>query len=192
MKKFICCFLSVMLLMGCSVFTFAVSDNQESVWNEDDYTLVKGEPIGTPADEDGVLIENHTNSVAGAASRGLPFSMTGSGVTTLLTTRFSTGKNFTGGAFDAYNNEGLKITGRLTHTQGLSSKGGACYLDSSNVYQTVKTIYFASQVQRSAFIPKLENGNINFSNYFTYYGHITNYQGTGSVSGTLSFSKATG
>jgi len=42
MKKFICCFLSVMLLMGCSVFTFAVSNNQESVWNEENYSPVKG------------------------------------------------------------------------------------------------------------------------------------------------------
>ena len=61
MKKFICCFLSVMLLMGCGIFTSAVSDVQDNTWNKEGYTLVKRETIGLSNDESEVLAENTGN-----------------------------------------------------------------------------------------------------------------------------------
>jgi len=144
-----------------------------------------GEAIGTPADQDGFL-EDDPSSI----TRGLPFTMTATSVSNLLTTYSASGKNFTGGAMDAFAKEGLKITGKVTSTLGTSGydvKCGACYYNSSNdTFYSVAYDYFPSGQNYTYWAEK-----INFSNSVTYYGHITNNLGSGTVSGSLTFSVST-
>lgn len=180
------------LAIGCcmmvSAFTLSASAAVEPVDGVDGVILNLGEPIGTLAEDEGVLLKGDFAT----RSSGLPFSMTANGVTGLLTTYSSSGKNFTGGAFDGLTGEGLSITGTLTHTLGYKIKVGACYYNSYNdTFYSVDPQYFNSGEDESGFIPKLDGQYQNFYNSTTYYGHITNYNGSGSVSGTLNFSVST-
>lgn len=188
MKKTFCSILAVMMLLACtSVSAFAASPATSAELTEG-LVLNLGEPIGTLAEDEGVIFD----SGFAARATGLPFSMTANKVTGLLTTYSSSGKNFTGGAFDGLTGEGLKIKGTVTHTQGYSIKVGACYYQSSNdTFYSVSPQYFDSGVNDSGFIPKMEGKYLNFNNSMTYYGHITNSAGSGSVSGTLDFSVST-
>ena len=179
MKKTVCSLLAVMMLLACtSVSAFAASPATPTDLAEG-VVLNLGEPIGTLAEDEGVIFEG---GFAARAS-GLPFSMT---------TYSSSGKNFNGGAFDGFTGQGLSITGTLTHTLGYTTKVGACYYQSSNdTFYSVDPKYFSSGVNQSGFIPKMNGQYINFHNSITYYGHITNHNGSGSVSGTLNFSVST-
>lgn len=184
MKKFYSVFLAVIMCFGlfCSAALAAESDG--------DFIPAQGEVIGSLADDEGFL---HQEPVT-RASGGLPFSMIARNVQNLLTTYSSSGKNFTGGAFDGLKGEGLLIQGTLTHTDGRDIKLGACYYKpSTDEFVSVKICIFASGVQDSAFIPKvLSNGYQYFMNSETYYGHITNTYSSGTVSGTLGFYVSTG
>lgn len=172
------------LLASLSVSAFALSPESES-----GYITNLGEPIGTSADQDGIdVAPNYSRST------GLPFTMTATSVSNMLTTYNSPGKNFTGGAFDALQGEGLRIEGTLTHSFGseYTIKVGACYYRASNdTFYAVSSAYFKSDVNESTFVPKASGQYINFNNGETYYGYITNHNNQGYVSGSLTFSVAT-
>lgn len=188
MKRTLSSLLVIAMMLACATSAFAAPPTHPADISQATATVV-GEPIGTRAEEDGILLESRAS-----AANGLPFTMTANGVTNLLTTYASTGKNFTGGVFDGYAGEGLRIVGKITHTLGENAKVGACYYNTTNdTFYTVKTVYFRSGVNNeSAFIPKLRSdGYLYFNNSITYYGHITNHTGSGSVSGTLNFSVST-
>ena len=179
-KKFLSLALALLMVAGATINSLAFCKEEP--------TLNLGEPIGTLAESEseGMAAVSATQA---ASSSGLPFSMTAKGVSGLLTTYNSQGKNFTGGAFDGFKSEGLLIKGTVTHTLGYNVKVGACYyVVSEDTFYSVVPQYFRSGVSESAFIPKLAGGYLNFHNMNTYYGHITNYNGAGKVSGTLSFS----
>ena len=173
MKKYIRLVSAVlMLVMVCTTSAFAASPTS-SIEQSQDLILVQGEPIGSRADEDGFLLED--TDIRSARSSGLPFSMTG--------------KNFTGGAFDGLVGEGLLITGKVTDTSGSDVKVGACsYNANKDTFYTVMPIYFDSGTWSTSWIPKIRNGYLYMGNSTTYYGHITNESGSGTVSGTLNFS----
>ncbi len=185
MKKKIMAMLFVVATMCSFVVPAFAAQNIDSAELEEGLIPVQGEPIGTLEDDEGML-PNGENSTFAAGS--LPFSTTANALTGMKTSR-GEGNSFTGGAFDAYAQQGLLVKGRLTHTQGKAIKVGACYYDSNTMtYYSVKPLYFSSQVEGRGWIPKLDGSYLNFNNSRTYYGHITNYQGSGSVSGTLNFS----
>lgn len=69
------------------------------------------------------------------------------------------------------------IFARLTKIPPNKLRGGSRILESGK--------------EEHGFIPKIGGGDLNFNNSMTYYGHITNYEGIGSVSGELEFSVAT-
>lgn len=187
MRKPLCTLLVAMTVLACVTAGASASSPIPSTELDQGVVLNRGVPIGTPADEDGILLEG-----IGPRSSGLPFTMTAKGVTGLLTTYSSSGKNFTGGAFDGFNNEGLLIKGTITHTQGKSTKVGACYYQASNnTFYSVDSKQFSSGKSNSLFIPKISGGVLYFNNSMTYYGHITNNSG-GSASGSLDFSVSTG
>lgn len=185
MKKTIVSIMLVLALMASlTVNAFAVSSE-----SEDGYIPNLGEPIGTLADQDGIDVAPNNSRAT-----GLPFTMTAAAVYNLLTTYSSSGKYFTGGAFDGLVGEGLKIEGTLTHSGGsaYTIKVGACYYKTSDdTFYAVSSAYFSSGVEYSTFIPKLDGQYINFKNLQTYYGYINNHNGTGYVTGSLTFSVAT-
>jgi len=176
--------LALMLIFSVSGGALAL---EEVSTNEFSAECIKvGEAIGMPADQDGILIDDPST-----ITRGLPFTMTATSVSNLLTTYSASGKNFTGGAMDAFAKEGLKITGKVTSSLGTSSgydvKCGACYYNSSNdTFYSVAYDYFPSGKNYTYWAEKL-----CFSNSVTYYGHITNNLGSGTVSGSLTFSVST-
>lgn len=183
-KTSISIMLVLILIASLSVCAFADQTNDEI-----GYIPTIGEAIGSLSDQDGMdIAPNYSRST------GLPFSMTATEVKNMLTTYNSSGKKFNGGAFDGLVGEGLKITGSLTHSYGseYTIKVGACYYNASNdTFYAVSSSYFKSGVYSSTFVPKLDGMYINFKNSQTYYGYITNHNGVGSVSGSLSFSVAT-
>ncbi len=182
MKKVMSFIFAIAVFLSCAISAFAV-DARDGIHG----IVAAGEPIGTLADEDGILIENGM-----ARASGLPFTMTAVRVSNLLTTYSSSGKNFTGGAFDAFENEGLLIEGTVTHSLGMNVKVGACYYTATDdTFHTVYPYTFNSGVESSVFIPKSYGKIIYFYNQSTYYGHITNHNGSGTVSGTLNFSVST-
>lgn len=187
MKKYIRLVSAVlMLVMVCTTSAFAASPTS-SIEQSQDLILVQGEPIGSRADEDGFLLED--TDIRSARSSGLQFSMTANNVSKLLTTYSAPGKNFTGGAFDGLVGEGLLITGKVTDTSGSDVKVGACsYNANKDTFYTVMPIYFDSGTWSTSWIPKIRNGYLYMGNSTTYYGHITNESGSGTVSGTLNFS----
>lgn len=173
----------------CSINAYAVEPVNSNCEAEDAFILVKGEPIGSLADDEGYSSQNAETRAA--AATGLPFSMTATHVTQLLTTRESN-KSFTGGAFDALDDEGLLITGVLNQSVGNTVKAGACYYEAiDDTYYSVMPLYFESGQSIEAWIPKMSGRVMYFGNSTTYYGHITNYSGTGYVSGNLNFSVST-
>lgn len=180
MKKPLFSFVLVLALIA-SLTVCAFADPAES-----EYITNLGEPIGTSAAQDGMdIAPNYSRS------SGLPFTMTATSVSNMLTTYNSSGKNFTGGAFDGLQGEGLLITGKLTHSYGsnYTIKVGACYYQASNdTFYAVSSAYFQSGQSDTTFVPKLEGQYINFNNGQTYYGYIKNHNGVGSVSGELTFS----
>lgn len=185
MKKTLFSIMLVLVLMASlTVSAFAASPESES-----GYITNLGEPIGTVSDQDGIdVAPNYSRS------SGLPFTMTATSVSNMLTTYNSSGKNFTGGAFDGLQGEGLRITGTLTHSYGsnYTIKVGACYYNASNdTFYAVSSAYFSSGEYGSTFVPKISGKYINFNNSQTYYGYITNHNGVGKVSGSLAFSVAT-
>ncbi len=146
-----------------------------------------GEPIGTLADDEGeALFDIQTTS-----SSGLPFTMYANKAVGLLTT-YHSGKSFSGGLFDYQKGTGLKIEGTLTHSMGLNVKVGACYyqLDEDTFY-SVYPGYFNSGVKGTHWIPKIRGGAMLLDNHMTFYGHITNHNGMGNISGSLTFSLST-
>ncbi len=184
MKKLFCSMLSVLMLMTCTTFSAMASNPTNSYEEYGDIITTAGVPIGTLSEDEGTLIQDATTR-----STGLPFSMTAIGVSGLLTTYSSSGKNFTGGAFDALLGTGLLIEGTVTHTLGYNVKVGACYYSSyNNTFYSVSPQYFNSGVDSTAWIPKMAYGSLVFNNSMTYYGHITNHNGTGTVSGSLNYS----
>lgn len=182
MKKTIISFALVLALMASlTVCAFATSLESESK-----YITNPGEPIGTLTDQDGIDVAPNYSMRS-----GLPFTMSATGVSNMLTTYNSSGKNFTGGAFDGLQGEGLLITGELTHSYGseYTIKVGACYYRASNdTFYAVSSAYFQSGQSDTDFVPKLDGQYINFNNNQTYYGYIKNHNGVGSVSGNLTFS----
>lgn len=190
MKKTLCSLMATLMLLVCfSTNAFASSPSTTNIL-EQNVILNQGVPIGTHAEEDGILLEDA--QVRAASASGLPFSMTAINVSNLITTYSSSGKNFTGGAFDGFAAEGLLIEGEVTHTLGYNVKLGACYYQTSNdTFYSVSPKYFDSGVEDTAWIPKLNGRILNFHNSITYYGHITNHNGVGKVSGDLSFSVST-
>lgn len=149
----------------------------------DDFLSERNIPIGTPADEDGILLED-----ASTRASGLPFSMRAASVKNLLTTYHSSGKNFSGTDFGT--GEGLKIVGTLNSTYaGANIKVGACsYVIATDTFYSVSPRYFDSGVATTAWIPKMAEKVVLFENSQTYYGFISNYIGEGTVSGTLNYS----
>lgn len=190
MKRTLRLFAFIMAIAAlCSFNTFAVASTDISEELPDGLTLVEGEPIGSLADDEGFKSANIESRAVTAT--GLPFSMTATGVQELLTTYYS-GKSFTGGAFDALSGEGLLITGSLTHTQDKTIKIGACYYEiSKDTFHSVMPSIVDSGEQIKTWTPKMSGQKLYFGNSTTYYGHITNYSGTGSVSGNLYFSVST-
>ncbi len=183
MKKTIIFVLLVTLML--SQFAFAVSDSAD-----EDSDSINSETnelyLGKLSEQTGILLEDDE------PSRGLPFTMSALEVYTLLTTWGVTGKNFTGGEFDGFTGEGLLITGKLYHSLGWNMKYGACdYNANTGVFTSVKDLYSFSGQDIESFIPKLDGMTLLFSNYITYYGHITNHNQVGYVSGDLTFSKST-
>lgn len=173
----------------CSINAYAMAPTSTNTEAEDTFILVRGEPIGSLEDDEGFSSQNVETRTT--ATTGLPFSMTATGVHELLTTK-SSGKSFTGGAFDALVGEGLLMTGSLTHTEGRSVKAGACYYEASNdTFSTVKPLYFDSGESIEAWIPKISGHVMYFGNSTTYYGHVTNAAGSGTISGNLHFSVST-
>lgn len=188
MKKTFCSLLAVIMILACTTVSAFASSPTTPAELDEGLVLNLGEPIATLAEDEGALLDGRITTRAS----GLPFSMTAKRVTGLLTTYNSPGKNFTGRAFDGLTGEGLLIKGTLKHTQGKKVKVGACYyIISSNTFSSVTNELFNSGVAGSLFTPKLDGKIMNFSNSITYYGHITNYSGTGHVSGTLKFSVST-
>lgn len=187
MKKTLSSLLVIAMMVACATSSFAASSPVAVDDIPQDVVTAVGTPIGTHAEEDGYLIESKASTAS-----GLPFSMRAIGVSGLLTTYSSTGKNFTGGAFDGFANEGLLIDGEVSHTLGYDVKVGACYYKAANdTFYSVSPLYFTSDETDSGFIPKLSGNVLNFSNSITYYGHITNHNSSGEVSGTLNFSVGT-
>lgn len=175
------------MMLACVASAYAVSTPEEHVTVPQDMMTVLGEPIGTPDEEDGILIENRAST-----ADGLPFTMTANRVSNFLTTYSSSGKNFSGGCFDALKGTGLKIEGTLTHSLGYNIKVGACYYEPSNdTFYSVYPGYFESGVECVWWIPKMGAGGMYLGNYTTYYGHITNHNKSGTVSGSLTFSVST-
>lgn len=173
-KRITSLFMAVIMLLVCTVPASASSfiDSERNT------------PIGTLADEDGILLAD-----TGARASGLPFSMRAVNVKNLLTTYSASGKNFTGGAFDVFEGTGLLIKGTLTHSHDTYTKVGACYyMASSDTFYSVSPQYFPSGEEFTAWIPKESGKYLLFFNYETYYGHITNHSNVGTVSGTLNFS----
>ncbi|MEG2146648.1 MAG: hypothetical protein RRY06_08470 [Lachnospiraceae bacterium] len=187
MKKTLCSILSVLMLVACTTVSALASTPATSDELYQGLVTNIGVPIGTLAEDEGFLTQDTATKAT-----GLPFSMTANGVTGLLTTYSSSGKNFTGGAFDAFKGTGLLIAGTVTHTNGYNVKVGACYYNSSNdTFYSVSPQYFDSGVNNTGWIPKMAGSSMNFNNSMTYYGHITNHNGSGKVSGTLDFSVST-
>ena len=183
MKKFLTILMAFALLLAVISNTMAYSEKE----NTSEEPPVHGYPIGTKSEQDGTLIDD------GESNRGLPFSMTATGVQHFLTTDYENStKHFTVGAFDGYVGEGLLITGSLTHTGGSVVRFGACYYNPSNdTYYTVQPMIAYSGSSISRFISKMNGMDFNFFNNTTYYGHVTNIAGFGSVSGYLDFSVST-
>lgn len=182
MKKTIIFMLLVALML--SQFAFAVSDSAD----EDDGSIDSETNelyLGKLSEQTGILLEDDE------PSRGLPFTMSALEVYTLLTTYGVSGKSFTGGEFDGFTGEGLQITGTLYHSLGWNMKYGACdYNPNTDTFTSVKNMYSFSGEYIDSFIPKLEGMYLLFSNYITYYGHITNHNHVGYVYGDLTFSKS--
>ena len=147
MKKFLTILMAFALLLAVISNTMAYSEKE----NTSEEPPVHGYPIGTKSEQDGTLIDD------GESNRGLPFSMTATGVQHFLTTDYENStKHFTGGAFDGYVGEGLLITGSLTHTGGSVVRFGACYYNPSNdTYYTVQPMiaYSGSSISRFISIP---------------------------------------
>ena len=184
MKKVISALLTIAMMQACMASAFAASTPEESTSVPQEMTAVLGEPIGTLTDDEGGLIESRTST-----SGGLPFTMTANKVSGLLTTYSSSGKNFTGGCLNGLKGHGVKVKGTVTHSLGYNVKVGACYYQPDNdTFYSVYPVYFDSGVESIWWIPKVSGYSQYFFNNETYYGHITNHNHVGTVSGSLTFS----
>lgn len=186
MKKLLHMFLACMMLLACATTAFA-SPSADSPELYEGVVPVQGDPIGTIEDQDGVLLQDIESR-----SGRLPFTMTAINISNLLTTMSSPGKCFTGRSFSTSRGEGLLITGKVTNTAGYDVRVGACsYQPANGIFFSVYPLYFQSGVQSTGFIPRVDGTTAYFTAQETYYGHITNYQGVGTVSGELRFSVST-
>lgn len=179
--------LTIAMMMVCVSNAYAATTPEDPISVPQEMATILGEPIGTLADDEGVLIESQTRT------SGLPFTMTANQVSGLLTT-YHSGKSFSGGLFDYQKGTGLKIEGTLTHSMRMNVKVGACYYQPDNdTFYSVYPGYFNSGVKGTWWIPKLlpNVSGMLLGNYTTYYGHITNHNGMGTVSGSLTFSVST-
>lgn len=142
------------------------------------------EVIGGLKDQDGILLDDPV--LPASVNSTYLFQMTATNVSSLLTTYYAPDKSFTGSCMDAYASEGLRIEGRVTSSTGTGSiKVGACYYkESTDSFVSVAYSYFTSGSNQSEWWPKTGY----FNNSMTYYGHITNNLGTGTVSGSLTYS----
>ncbi|NLV87450.1 MAG: hypothetical protein GX025_09605 [Clostridiales bacterium] len=178
--------LALILIISLSVSTGALAQGENiSIINVNPNNIVLfGEVIGKLSVQDGVLLPD-----APAVLRaGSLFSMTATKVSNLLTTYGVNGKSFTGSVIDGLAGEGLKITGTgMTSTGAGTIKVGACYYQASNdTFISICSYNFVSGVQGEMWRSKAY-----FNNSMTYYGHVTNNNGSGTVAGTFNFSVAT-
>lgn len=181
LKRNVALILAVMFILSATTGAFAASKNDISTVDADSSEIVPvGEIIGSLSDQDGFLVRD----VPATRSVGSLFSMTARSVSNLLTTYQVSGKSFTGGNMDAFAGEGLKISGTGTTSTGNGTiKVGACYYSSYNdTFVSVCSHYFTPGTYGEEWLPKT-----TFSNSITYYGHVTNPNGTGTVSGTFNF-----
>lgn len=191
MKRAFSILLAIAMMMVCMTSAYAATTPEDPINAPQEMTAVVGEPIGTLADDEGeVLFDIQTTS-----SSGLPFTMYANKAVGLLTT-YHSGKSFTGGSFDALRGQGLKIEGTLTHSLGYNVKVGACYYQPDNdTFYSVYPDYFNSGDKGTHWIPKvlgdIMGGTQLFFNQMTYYGHITNHNGMGNITGSLTFTVST-
>ena len=191
MKRMFSILLTIAMMMVCMTNAYAVTTPEDPISVPQEMTAILGEPIGTLADDEGeALFDIQTTS-----SSGLPFTMYANKAVGLLTT-YNSGKSFTGGSFDGLRGQGLVIEGTLTHSMGLNMKIGACYYQADNdTFYSVHPGYFESGVKGSHWIPKvwgdIIGGTQLFYNQMTYYGHITNHNGMGNITGSLTFTVST-
>lgn len=187
MKRTFSILLAIAMMMVCMTSAYAATTPEDPINAPQGMTAVVGEPIGTLADDEGeALFDIQTTS-----SSGLPFTMYANNAVGLLTT-YHSGKSFSGGLFDYQKGTGLKIEGTLTHSYGYNVKVGACYYRAyEDTFYSVYPGYFDSDVKDTFWIPKVQGGAMLLGNQETYYGHITNHNGVGTVSGSLTFSVST-
>jgi len=190
MKRMFSILLAIAMMMACMTSAYASTTPEDPINASREMTAVVGEPIGTLADDEGeVLFDIQTTT-----SSGLPFTMYANKAVGLLTT-YHSGKSFTGGSFNGLTGQGLKIEGTLTHSMGLNMKIGACYYQADNdTFYSVYPGYFDSGVKSTHWIPKLMGGiggTLLLVNQITYYGHITNHNGMGNITGSLTFTVST-
>lgn len=173
----------VLFALILSSFTFALAGSAEK--NDDSGSADNNENyLGTVSEQTGVLLDE------GEPNRGLPFSMTANAVYTLLTTEQSPGKYFTGADISYLNGEGVHITGTLYHSFGGPVKYGVCYLGADgNTFYSVRYLTIPSGTEINKTLYKYDQEGPVFYNEMTYYGHVTNHNGTGYVHGELYFEK---
>lgn len=184
LKKIVALAVALTLALSSITGAFATYDGG-SILDVDSSNIVSaGEVIGTLSDQDGFLLPD----APATRSLGALFSMTAVRVSNLLTTYQVNGKSFTGGNMDAFAGEGLKISGTGTTSTGTGNiKVGACYYQSYNdTFVSVCSYPFTPGTSGEKWWPKT-----TFSNSITYYGHVTNPNGTGTVAGTFNFAVTT-
>lgn len=202
LKKSISLFMALVLVMSFSMTAMAAEEALPIIELNSDNIVQVEEVIGSLEDQDGVLLEDpvvlETEIMPATTdiNKRTLFSMTAAKVYNLLTSMGSSGKNFTGGAMDAFEGEGIYVEGTLNLSVGTGGpfqiKVGTCYYDaSSDTFVSVGYHLFTSGESDYYWWPKSDGPYLRYQNQITYYGHITNTYGSGYVSGTITYSVST-
>lgn len=177
--------LTVALCMAMSVSAFATDEKVIMPLNPEDiveYSEVLAEMppvvLGTP---DMAEFDNSPNIQTRAS--GFLFSMRATGVNNLLVTGSS--KTF---VESDLNNGYLYITGNLNHSEGANAtiKIGGCYYDANSGNYIADLYDYVSKGTISSTI----STQYAIAKEYTHRGFIKNQDGSGSVSGNLSFYSA--
>lgn len=182
MKK-VCRFLAVALCLTI-LANVAVMSIAAAEWNLVTQAVEGETYLGRLEDQTGQLLEDSEAAPPAASSSYCMFSMTASGVTTLLTTYGIPNKNFTRAKLDG---GALYITGTLNNSTGqrnATSKVGVCTYNSQTGSFDAKTSDYFTPGEKETTGQYLYT---IFESGETYYGYINNHYRYGEISGTISF-----
>lgn len=138
-----------------------------------------------------IELENGTEAgyVSGTRITGLPFTMSASNVTTLLSTQ-NYGKAFYP---KDYVEPGASVlaSGNFTHSLGYDIKAGICYYDASTGLYVPAARAAQIVAQNKQFY--LDESFYDLRQTTAYYGYVKNIAGSGAVNGgSMTVSKAFG